>query len=88
MIDHRRAAIDALNEAIAHRPRKHDAAFAEAVEQVCRLRDELTASGDRAGLDWINGVLSLVFAGCFPLDQVPWIEVVGARDALGTFSDR
>ncbi len=91
------AALEALDRALAARPRADGHAFSEAAHQLCLLRDGLAArlrdgGGDADGrrrLAHVNGVISVVLAGHFPLGDVPWPELEKARAWLvGLVDDR
>ena len=83
-------AIELIDAALAVRPEKDDAKLSEAVDAICAYRQTMIARRD-AG-DWnsdaeselgtLNGVLSLVLATQFPLGDVRWDELEGARGAL------
>ena len=83
-------AVELIDVALAARPDKDDAKLSAAVDAICDFRRKMTARRD-AG-DWnsdaerelgtLNGVLSLVLATEFPLGNVRWDELEGARAAL------
>lgn len=81
------AALAALEQALAKRPHKDDALFAEATGQLVILRDRLIArqrggEDQRAALSRVNGIISAVLGGHFPLGHIPWSTLDAARDAL------
>ena len=81
------AGIDAM---LAKAPQKDEAGITEAVRQLCILRDRLIAiqarpdhSGeDTRRLNHVNAVISVVLAVQFPLGEIPWHELVKAREWL------
>ena len=83
-------AVALIGEALDARPEKDDAKLSAAVGAICAYRREMIArrdAGDWAddaelGLGTLNGVLSLVLAAEFPLGNVRWDELEGARTAL------
>ncbi len=83
-------AVELIEAVVARRPEKDDAALAAAVEAICAYRQGLIGRRDAAawtdsderGLATLNGVLSLVLAVQFPLGNVRWHELEGARAAL------
>ena len=80
-------ALEALDRALAHRPKRDGEAFSETTEHLCRMRDLLIAHC-RAGaalqdkLGRLNAVISSSLAGHFPLGNTPWPEIEKARDQL------
>ena len=85
-----KAALDALDAAIANRPQKSGYDFTAATKHLARFRDELIArhraAGDetshevRAQLTRVNAVISTVLAGHFPIGPIPWPEIEQARE--------
>jgi hypothetical protein len=80
-------ALEALDRALAHRPKRDGEAFSETTEHLCRMRDLLighcrAGAGLQDQLDRLNAVISSSLAGHFPLGNTPWPEVEKARDAL------
>jgi hypothetical protein len=80
-------ALEALDRALAHRPKRDGEAFSETTEHLCRMRDLLighcrAGAGLQDKLDRLNAVISSSLAGHFPLGNTPWPEVEKARDAL------
>ncbi|MDR7035906.1 MULTISPECIES: hypothetical protein [Methylobacterium] len=87
-----RAALAALDQVLAHRPKKDDPAFARATACLTAFRDELIAGHrrqtcTRERLTHLNGVISVVLAGHFPLGDVPWDELDKARGWLSDLVD-
>ena len=88
-------AVDLIDQALAARPEKDDAKLSAAVDAICACRREMISRRD-AG-DWnddaerklvtLNGVLSLVLATEFPVGNVRWDELEGARAALAGVVD-
>lgn len=81
-----RAALAALDRALARKPERDGPAFTETTERLCRMRDLLIA-GRRGGgraphLERLNAIISTALAGHFPLGKTPWDEVEHARGAL------
>ena len=82
-----KAALAALDRAIAAKPEKDGPAFTEMTEHLCAMRDAMIArfrkEGDgRDELEQVNAVISTALAGHFPIGKVPWPEVEHARDTL------
>lgn len=92
-----REALDALDRALAGKPRKDDQDFTAAMKCLARYRDALTAqlraAGDaeaheaRARLGRVNAVVSAVLAGHFPLGPIPWPEIEKAREVLAELAE-
>lgn len=83
-----RKALDALDKALAEKPKKAGEAFSQATEHLCVLRDMMIGGlrdGQRADHDRLgrlNAIISTALAGHFPIGNVPWDEVEHARGAL------
>ncbi len=85
------AAIEALDRALACKPKRDGKAFAEVTKHLCEMRDLMIADA-RATLDGLpgavdrlerlNGIISATLAGHFPLGNAPWPEIEQARHAL------
>ncbi len=83
-------AIELIDVALGRRPEKDDATLAATVEAICNYRRDMIVRRDAGdwsdtnehGLATLNGVLSLVLAIQFPLGNVRWHELEGARAAL------
>ena len=83
-------ALAAFDEALAHRPHKPGHGFSEAMRCLAVFRDTLVARqrahgatpGSRVRLEQVNGVISTLLAGHFPLGPIPWPEIEAARDLL------
>ena len=81
------AALRALDDALAAKPKKDGHAFSEMTEHLCKMRDMLigehraNARGDNA-LERLNAIISTSLAGHFPLGNIPWDEVQHAREKL------
>ena len=79
--------MDAL---LAERPHKEGHDFSACVRHLCALRRRLVAElhgggadpALRARLGRLNGVISAVVGGQFPLGPVPWPQVEAARGEL------
>ncbi|MEA1833102.1 hypothetical protein U8607_13530 [Methylobacterium durans] len=87
-----RKALAALDRVLAHRPKKDDHAFSQATLCLTAFRDELIEGHRRQActrerLTHLNGVLSVVLAGHFPLGDVPWSELDKARGWLSDLLD-
>jgi hypothetical protein len=84
------AALAAIDRALKHRPEKDGHDFADAAQQLARLRDAMIARyGDaplppaaRERLARVNAILSVVLGGHFPLGSIPWHEIELARGWL------
>jgi len=82
-----KAALAALDRALAKKPERDSQAFSATTEHLCAMRDQLIAhrregGGDQDRLERINAVISSALAGHYPLGKVPWDEIERARDAL------
>ncbi|GJE41537.1 hypothetical protein [Methylobacterium soli] len=82
-----RRALAALDRVLAQRPQKDDHGFSQATQCLSAFRDELIGAHRRQActreqLVHLNGVISVVLAGHFPLGDVPWGELDKARDWL------
>ncbi len=80
-------ALDALDQAIAAAPKRDGTAFSDAVIAVSAVRDEVAREGrdttqQRQRLTGLNGILSMILAGHFPLGTPPWDEISKARGWL------
>lgn len=70
--------------------------FSETTRLLCGWRDILIQAqrregptpASRARLQALNGVLSAVLGGHFPLGDIPWPQVEKARDVLAGLLDR
>jgi len=79
--------LSALDAAVAGKPVVNGQAFSAATHQLCQLRDNLAkqqreqgpTDASRKRLERVNGVISVVLAGHFPLGAVPWDELDRAR---------
>ncbi len=84
------ASVEALDRALAARPRRNGQAFAEATRPMYAYRDELRhalrASPDdlsvRRRLKAANLAVTLMLAGHFPLGDMPWDQIEALRDHL------
>ena len=84
------AALDALDRALAARPKRDGQAFTEATKPICAYRDDLRRAvrampDDLAGrrrLKVVNLAVTLLLAGHFPLGEVPWDQLEGLRAHL------
>ena len=81
------AALEALDRALAQKPKRDGHAFADMTEHLCTMRDLLIGHGRRDGelpplLGRLNSVISTALAGHFPLGNTPWSEVEHARGVL------
>src|SRR5690349_13550590 len=75
-----RKALAALDRVLSQRPRKDDHAFSRATMCLAAFRDALIDGHrsqvcTRERLVHLNGVISVVLAGHFPLGDVPWDEI-------------
>lgn len=83
-------AIEALDQVLAKRPHKDDHLLARIEEDLCtcreavlgRRRQGMWRDEDERRLGRLNGVLSVTLAIHFPLGDVRWDELAGARAAL------
>jgi hypothetical protein len=89
------AAIEALDRLLAQRPDRIGEDFSEATRRLSAYRDELIAAfrrtaseADRQRLGRLNGVLSAVVSGHFPLGDIPWASLEEARDTLADVAAR
>lgn len=87
MSDCGQAALAAIDDALAKQPDPSTHDFAQAVEALTVLREELirryrAAPGLRGCLDRLNSVISVVVGSEYPLPSVRWDRVAKARDVL------
>ena len=87
---HGSLALEAVEKLLREKPEKNGQSFSDAISKLVLLRDHYIA-GQRAGatdaqsrkqLGQVNGILSAVIAGNYPLGRVPWHQVEKAREAL------
>jgi hypothetical protein len=80
-------ALVVIDEVLAKRPDKDDAALAACARELCVYRDALilrqraapTDAEARQRLSHVNAVLAVVLAVHFPIAAVPWEELEKAR---------
>ncbi len=84
-----RKALDAMNEALAHRPKQTGHDFSAASRCLTALREQMVTELRerptpelRQRLERLNSVISVVYGGQFPIGAVPWEHVEQARDAF------
>lgn len=89
------AAIDSLDRLLAERPNRAGEDFSEATRRLAAYRDELIAEvrrttddRDRLRLRQLNGVISAVMSGHFPLGDIPWPMLEKARALLSDVAAR
>ena len=80
-------ALAALDQAIAAAPERDGYAFSDAAIALSAVRDEAAREGrdtmqKRQRLTGLNGILSMILAGHFPLGTPPWDEIRKARGWL------
>ena len=83
-------AVEALDRALAARPKLDGQAFTEATKAVCAYRDGLRrtvrlspeASDPQRRLKAANLAVTLLLAGHFPLGETPWDQIEGLREHL------
>ena len=83
-------ALVAIDAALAQRPHKGGHQFSAATRCLSAYRDGLIGDlragravpDTRARLGRVNAVISIVLAGQFPLDKVPWTGIEAARSTL------
>ena len=83
-------ALDALDRALAARPRLDGHAMTAATEAICAYRDELRfATRERpadaelkARLKSCNLIVTLLLAGHYPLGEMPWDEMEGLKGRI------
>jgi len=81
------AALQALDQALAAKPKKDGHAFAQTTEHLCTMRDILIGehrerARDDNALERLNAIISTSLAGHFPLGNIPWPEIEHARSTL------
>ena len=84
------ASVEALDRALAARPRRDGQAFSEATKPMCAYRDELrhvvrADPGDldaRRRLRAANLAVTLMLAGHYPLGDMPWDQLDALRTHL------
>lgn len=86
-------ALRLIDKLLAERPERVGHDFSEATRWVAAYRDELIADWRRTGMEAdrqrvaaVNGVLSVVLAGHYPLGAIPWPQLEKARNALAEVS--
>jgi len=80
-------ALTLIDQVLAKRPDKDDAALATCARELCVYRDALILNQRAAPTDLdanqrlahVNAVIATVLAVHFPLDAVPWDELAKAR---------
>ena len=82
-----RAALAALDRALAAEPVRDPDAFTATTERLCHLRTLLIAARDgsedrTAQLGQVNAIISSTLAGHYPIGPVPWPLVRSARESL------
>lgn len=82
-----RAALAALDRALARKPERDGHAFSDMTEHLCVMRGLLIhgcrhQGHSRETLGRLNSVISTALAGHFPLGSTPWSEVEQARGVL------
>jgi hypothetical protein len=83
-------ALSSLDQALTAKPVVDGQAFSAATYQLCKVRDDLArqqreegpSEASRKRLERVNGVISVVLAGHFPIGAVPWDELDRARGWL------
>jgi hypothetical protein len=86
---HGQDALQAIDRALADKPVKHSHHFAVALEKLNLFRDDLlrhqrSFPPNQAGLERrmrLNGVISVIVGGEYPVGPLPWQEVEKARNA-------
>ena len=81
------AALQALEDALAAKPKKDGHAFSATTEHLCKMRDVLIGeyrekARDDNALERLNAIISTSLAGHFPLGNIPWPEIEHARSTL------
>jgi hypothetical protein len=84
-----RDALAHIDKALTDRPKRDGKTLTAAIRNLADYRDELVARrrGEddarwRSQREHVNAVLSVVMAAEFPIGEVPWDELVKARDWL------
>lgn len=79
-------ALEALNQALAKKPKTDGDAFTRATMCLSKFREEMIAgqhggasSGADERLGRVNAVIAVVMGGHFPLGDVPWDELEKAQ---------
>lgn len=76
-------ALGYLDQILAQQPKPDQTLFSHCTEKLACLRDGMISQrADSASLEHVNGVISVVMAGHFPLGAVPWEELRLARQWL------
>lgn len=82
-------ALQLIDKLLAERPDRVGHDFSETTRNLVAYRGELTATyrrtkaeTDLKRLGCVNGVISVIVGGHFPLGPVPWPEIEKARDAF------
>ncbi len=77
-----KVALAALDTILAQEPEPDQDLFSKSIHCLSVFRNALIASGQRAHLEHVNAVISVVMAGHFPLGKLPWAELHKARGWL------
>lgn len=84
-----RRALEAMDDALSHRPKQTGHDFSAATRCLVVLRDQVIAEMRerptpelRDQLARLNGVISVFYGGQFPIGAVPWEHVEKARDSF------
>jgi hypothetical protein len=80
-------ALALIDQVLARRPDKDDAALAACARDLCVYRDTLilrqraapTDADARQRLSHVNAILAVILSVHFPIDAVPWDELEKAR---------
>ena len=89
------AALRLLDKLLTERPEKVGHDFSEATRSIATYRDRLVADWrcsenetTRQSLAQVNGVLSVVLGGHYPLGEIPWPHIERARAVLADVARR
>lgn len=83
-------ALAAIDKLLGNQPEKNGHDFSTAVACLAAFRDEVVArhrrddvsSADRERLSRLNGIISIIVGGQYPIGSVPWSHVEMVRHDL------
>lgn len=93
--EHGRPALAAIDQVLADRPQKNSHDFSQALERLNAFRNDMirhqrSVEPDARDLDQrhrLNGVISVIVGGEYPVGPLPWEAVEKARAAFAELLD-